>query len=149
MQIILKETIQGLGKLGEIVNVKPGYARNFLLPREKAMPASEANIKAFEVTKKELEKTAAASKTAAEKEAVKLEGVSVTIARNASETGQLYGSVKARDIEAALAESKTTVARSNIMIGQPIRTVGDHTVSVALHPEVIVKLAVEVVRQSN
>ncbi len=148
MQVILLEHIQGVGKMGETVAVKAGFARNFLLPRGKALHASKANMEKFEAERKALEKEMETKKNYAEGLAAKFEGLSVSISRQASETGMLYGSVKSRDIESALKEKGVEALKSQIQIGEPIKEVGEHVVKVFLHPEVIVSLPVEVTRQS-
>ena len=148
MDVILMEHIQGVGKMGEVANVSRGFARNYLLPRKKALLATQENLSAFEAQRKELEAGQAKAKSAAEAEAVKFEELSITLSRQASETGQLYGSIKARDIEAALAEKGLQVERQSILIGNPIKEVGEHTVRIALHPEVVVDIKVEATRQS-
>lgn len=149
MNVILLEQIQGVGKLGDTVSVARGYARNFLLPNGKALPASKENMAKFEAERTTLEATRSTAKAAAEKLSVKFTDLSVSISRQASETGMLYGSVKSRDIEAALAEKSIEAARANIQIGTPIKEVGDHSVKVFLHPEVVVDLNVNVTRQSQ
>lgn len=148
MQVILMEQIQGVGQMGDVTNVANGYARNFLLPRGKALLANKDNMAKFEAQKAEMAKTQATEKAAAEKAAEKLAGVSIKLNRQASEVGALYGSIKARDIEASLLEQGHTVARQNIQIGTPIKEVGDHTVQLFLHPEVVHELPVTVERQS-
>lgn len=148
MQVILKEHIQGVGQMGDVTTVAAGYARNFLLPRGKALLANKANLEQFEKEKAALAKTQAAAKAEAEKQAENLAGVSIKLNRQASETGVLYGSIKARDIEVSLSEQGHTVARQNIQIGTPIKEVGEHTVQLFLHPEVVHVLPVEVERQS-
>lgn len=149
MQVILLEQLQGLGKLGQTVSVKDGYARNFLLPQKKALPASPENVEKFEAQRAELEKTNADLQKAAEASAAKLDGVKVNLERAASETGQLYGSVKPRDIVDALAEQSIAIERSSVQIGQPIKEVGEHTITIALHAEVIVPITIEIARQSS
>ena len=149
MDVILQEPIQGVGKIGDVVSVKTGYARNFLLPQNKALRATAENIAKLEEKKAALEKEQGTLIKAAEAHSEKLAEATVSIARPASETGQLYGSVKARDIADALGESKVDVERSMIQIGTPIREVGEHTIKVALHPEVIVELQVSVERATN
>lgn len=148
MQVILLEALQGFGKMGDIVSVKAGYARNFLLPRKKALLANKANQETFASRKAELETQSAAAKSAAETQASRYEGLQLVLQRYASETGQLYGSVKARDLAQALADKQLDVPVQNIMIGTPIKDVGEHSVRVALHPEVIVTVPVTVERQS-
>lgn len=148
MQVILLEQIQGVGQLGDTVNVARGYARNFLLPRNKALPASKENMAKFEAERSEREENRSQAKSEAEKMSSKFTDLSVDVKRQASETGMLYGSVKARDIESALAEKNLDVARASIQIGTPIKEVGEHTVQVFLHPEVVVEVKVNVTRQS-
>ena len=148
MQVILLEQIQGVGKLGDVVSVARGYARNFLLPRHKALPASKENMAKFEAERKEREANREQAKATAEEYAIKFTDLTIKLERQASEAGMLYGSVKARDIEAALAEKSLDVARANIQIGNPIKEVGDHTVQLYLHPEVMVEITVTVARQS-
>lgn len=149
IQVILLEALQGVGKIGDQVAVKAGFARNFLLPRKKALVATKANQAAFTQQRAELEKKSSAARAEAEKLAAKYDGLKLVLQRFASETGQLYGSIKARDISAALAEKQLTVEASEILIGNPIKDVGDHSVRVALHPEVIVTVPVTVERQSQ
>lgn len=148
IRVILTEALQGVGKIGDHVSVKAGFARNFLLPRSKAMVATKANIQAFEAKKAQLEAANAASKAEAEKRAEKFADLTLVLQRPASETGQLYGSVKAKDLAAQLASKKLDVPVSAIMIGSPIKDVGDHTIRVSLHPEVTVTVPVKVERQS-
>lgn len=150
MQIILLEKISGLGEMGSTVNVKPGFARNFLIPQGKALSATKENMAKFEAQKAELASKMSEAKTAAEATAASLEGKSVAIGRQASETGQLFGSVKARDVAEAIAEqAKVKVSRSSVIIGEPIKTVGEFNVTVSLHPEVSIKLPVEVSRNTS
>lgn len=148
MQVILLERIAGLGNMGEEVVVKPGFARNFLLPQGKALPATKANQTVYEARRAELESDNETRKSQAEGLAAKLEGVKVTIQRQASETGMLYGSVKSRDIAEAVTAQGVELARSAVQIGEPIKEVGEFTVKVALHPEVVETLTVNVERQS-
>ncbi len=148
MEIILLEQVHGLGTMGDTVTVKPGYARNFLIPQTKAIPATKANREKFEAQRAELEKDMKARIAAAEKLATKFEGVTITLERPASETGMLYGSIKPRDVENFLNDKGIEVEKSQVIIGEPIKMVGEHTVQVALHPEVILTVPVEVSRQS-
>ena len=129
--------------------MKAGFGRNFLLPRKKALLANKANQEAFSARKAELEAQSASAKADAEKLAAKFEGLTLVLSRFASETGQLYGSIKARDLSAALAEKQLDVPTSEIMIGSPIKEVGEHNVRVALHPEVVITVPVTVERQSQ
>ena len=136
MDVILMERVGKLGHIGETVRVKDGYARNFLLPRGKALRATEANKKKFEVRRADLEARNAELKRSAGEVADKLDGVTVVIVRQAGETGQLYGSVSARDIAEALTAAKHKVERNHVAIQQPIKTLGMHKVPIHLHPEV-------------
>lgn len=143
MQIILMEKIDNLGSLGEIVNVKAGYARNFLVPRRKAKIATKANVEAFEEIRAELEKVEAAASAAAEKIREKLDGTEVTIEANAGQEGKLFGSVSNLEIAEALNEQGFEVERRNVrMPDGPIRHVGEHEVGVHLHTDVIAMVKV-------
>jgi large subunit ribosomal protein L9 len=147
-KVILLEALQGVGKIGDIVAVKAGFARNFLLPRKKALIATKPNLEDVAARRKELEGASNKLKAEAEKTAAKFEGLTLTLNRHASETGQLYGSLKARDIAAQLRERGLEVEASQVMMGDAIKMVGDHKVRVALHPEVIVDLPVVITRQT-
>lgn len=149
MQVILLEPVTGLGKMGETVDVRNGYARNYLLPQRKALSATKNNLSKFEAQRKELEKKQQELKTAAAKQAEGFNGVKVLLERQASETGQLFGSVKPLDIVRSLAEKKLEIERQQVLIADPIKNVGSHTVKVELHPEVVVELTVEVQRQMS
>ena len=143
MQIILMEKIDNLGSLGEIVNVKAGYARNFLVPRRKAKIATKANVEAFEEIRAELEKVEAAASAAAEKIREKLDGTEVTIEANAGQEGKLFGSVSNLEIAEALNEQGFEVERRNVRLPDgPIRHVGEHEVGVHLHTDVIAMVKV-------
>jgi large subunit ribosomal protein L9 len=147
MEVILLERVAKLGRMGEVVNVRPGYARNFLLPQKKAVRATEDNRLRFEAQRAELEELDTGRRSAAEQIAGKLQGSSVILVRQAGDSGQLYGSVTARDIaEAVTAESGVDVARQQVQLPQPIKSLGLHAVEVALHPEVVVKVFVNVAR---
>lgn len=148
MQVILLEAMHGVGKIGEVVRVKAGFARNFLLPRNKALVATKDNLASVEAQRADLESKSAEAKKAAEKLSAKFEGLKLSLNRYASETGQLYGSVKARDLATALNEKNLTVETAAILIGEPIKMVGNHTVKVVLHPDVIVTVPVAIERQS-
>lgn len=149
MDIILLERVGKLGHIGDTVRVKDGYARNFLLPRGKAMRATEANKKKFEARRADLEARNHELKRAANEVAGKLDGVTVVIIRQAGETGQLYGSVSARDIAEALTAARHKVDRSHVAVQHPIKTLGLHTVPVHLHPEVESKVTVNVARSAE
>ncbi len=146
MDVILMERVGKLGHIGETVRVKDGYARNFLLPRGKALRATEANKKKFEGRRADLEARNAELKRSAGEVADKLDGVTVVIVRQAGETGQLYGSVSARDIAEALTAAKHKVERNHVAIQQPIKTLGMHKVPIHLHPEVESTVTVNVAR---
>ncbi len=147
MEVILLERIAKLGRMGEVVNVRPGYARNYLLPQKKAVRATEENRHKFEGQRAELEELDRGRRSEAEQIADKLQGSSVVLVRQAGDSGQLYGSVTARDIaEATAAETGIQVLRQQVQLPQPIKSLGLHTVEVALHPEVIVNVLVNVAR---
>ncbi|GBD50044.1 50S ribosomal protein L9 [Methylopila sp. Yamaguchi] len=146
MQVILLERIARLGQMGDEVRVKDGYARNFLLPNHKALRANEANRKKFEGQRAQLEARNLELKQEAESVGEKLDGASVVLVRQAGETGQLYGSVSARDVAEALTKASFSVARNQVVLNTPIKTIGIHTVPVRLHPEVEVSVSVNVAR---
>jgi large subunit ribosomal protein L9 len=146
MQVILLERIEKLGAIGDVVKVKDGYARNFLLPNKKALRANESNRKVFEANRERIESQNAERRAAAEKESKGLEGVSVQLIRQASNTGQLYGSVSARDLAEALEAEGHKVAKNQIVLDRPIKAIGMQEVRVALHPEVSVTIRVNVAR---
>lgn len=148
MQVILLEALQGVGKIGETVRVRAGFARNFLLPRAKALAATKANLEKVAAGRAELEAKSAAQKAEAEKLAAKFEGLKLEISRYASETGQLYGSVKAKDIATELKAKGLDVAAANVLIATALKDVGEHTIKVALHPEVHMTVPVIIARQS-
>jgi large subunit ribosomal protein L9 len=149
MEVILLERVGKLGQMGEIVRVKDGYARNFLLPKGKALRATADNKKRFESMKTQLEARNLELKGDAEKVAAKLNGHTVTVLRQAAETGQLYGSVSTRDLAELLTSSGFTVNRSQIELNAPIKMIGVHTVPVALHPEIEVTIKVYVARNAD
>jgi len=146
MDVILLERVSKLGQIGDTVKVKDGFARNFLLPNGKALRATEANKKKFEGMKAQIEAQNLERKQEAEAVAKKVDGKSVILVRQAGETGQLYGSVSTRDIADALTKDGTTVERRQIVLNAPIKTIGLHVLPVALHPEVEVKITVNVAR---
>ena len=146
MEVILLERVEKLGHIGDVVKVKDGFARNYLLPRKKALRANEANRKVFEANRERLEAENASRRTDAEKESKGLEGVSVTLIRQASNTGQLYGSVAVRDLVEALVTDGHKVNKSQIVLDRPIKAIGVYDVKVALHPEVSVAVKVNVAR---
>jgi large subunit ribosomal protein L9 len=146
MEIILLERVEKLGAIGDIVNVKPGFARNFLLPRGKALRASEANKKKFEADRARIEADNAKRRDIARAEAKDVDGASVTMIRQASQTGQLFGSVAARDLAEVLTAGGHKVTKLQIVLDKPIKTLGIHDVKVALHPEVVVMVKVNIAR---
>lgn len=146
MQVILLQRIGRLGQMGDVVTVKDGYARNFLLPQKKALRATEENKKHFESQRAQLEATNLTQKKEAEAVATKLEGKSFTSIRSAGDTGQLYGSVSTRDIAEVVTEGGFSVNRNQIIMDRPIKNLGLHKTRVALHPEVIVNVVLNVAR---
>jgi large subunit ribosomal protein L9 len=146
MDVILLERVEKLGAIGDVVTVKDGFARNFLLPRKKALRANEANKKVFEANRERIVADNAARRTDAEAEAKTLEGVSVTLIRQSSNTGQLYGSVAVRDLVDALVADGHKVDKSQVALDRPIKAIGLHDVKIALHPEVSVTVKVNVAR---
>lgn len=150
MEIILLERIDSLGNMGETVKVRPGFARNYLLPQKKALRATKDNVAYFESQRAALEKLNNEKKKEAEKLSKKLEGIKVALIRHAAEAGQLYGSVSSRDVaEAITAESGVAVARSMVNINQALKTIGLFKVSVALHPEVKVDVTINIARSEE
>lgn len=146
MQVILLERVEKLGRIGDVVTVKDGFARNFLLPNKKALRANDANRRVFEANRERIEAENASRRTDAEGEAKTLEGVSVTLIRQASNVGQLYGSVAVRDLVDALVADGHKVNKSQVVLDKPIKSIGLHEVRVALHPEVSVTVKVNVAR---
>lgn len=146
MEIILLERVEKLGQMGEIVRVKPGYARNYLLPQKKAVRLTDENRNRFEEQRAQLEANNLARRGDAETVAAKLRGLTVVLIRQAGEAGQLYGSVNARDIADAVTAAGFTVGRQQIRLQQPIKMLGLHDVAVGLHPEVIERITVNVAR---
>jgi large subunit ribosomal protein L9 len=149
MEVILLERIGKLGQMGEVVRVKDGYARNFLLPKGKALRATDDNRKRFETMRVDLEARNLKEKGEAEKVGTKLDGQTFIVLRQASETGQLYGSVSTRDLAALIAEAGFTVNRNQIALNAPIKMIGMHKVPVALHAEVEVAVTVNVARSAD
>jgi large subunit ribosomal protein L9 len=149
MQIILLERIEKLGSIGDVVTVKDGYARNFLLPNKKALRANESNRKVFEANRARIEADNAARREAAQGEAGNVEGKEVVLIRASSNAGQLYGSVSVRDIVDALVEQGAKVTKAMVVLERPIKTIGISTVKVALHPEVSVTVKVNVARSPD
>lgn len=146
MNVILLERVENLGQMGDVVKVKPGYARNFLIPNKKALRATDANKKVFEAQRAEIEAQNLKRKQEAEAVATKVEGAKAVLVRQAGEAGQLYGSVSARDIADALGEQGFKVGRNQIVLDRPIKELGLHDVTVRLHPEVAVTVIANVAR---
>ncbi|HEV2078313.1 MAG TPA: 50S ribosomal protein L9 [Allosphingosinicella sp.] len=146
MDVILLERIEKLGAIGDVVKVKNGYARNFLLPNGKALRANEANRKVFETNRENIEADNAQRRSAAEADSKAIEGATIQLIRQASNTGQLYGSVSARDLAEALEADGHKVGRNQIVLDRPIKALGMHDVRVSLHPEVSVTIHVNVAR---
>ncbi|MBC6404333.1 MAG: 50S ribosomal protein L9 [Rhodospirillales bacterium] len=149
MEVILLERIEGWGQMGDVVKVRPGYARNYLLPQKKALRATKANLAYFETRRAQLEATNLAKREEAEQVGNKIDGLAVVLIRQASETGQLYGSVTARDIADGLHEQGLTVERSQVVLDRPIKTLGLNNIRVRLHPEVSVTITVNVARTAE
>jgi large subunit ribosomal protein L9 len=149
MDIILLERIEKLGSIGDVVTVKDGYARNFLLPQKKALRANEANRKVFEANRERLVAENAARRTDAEAQGEKVAGAEVVLIRAASNAGQLYGSVSVRDIVSGLADQGHSVDKRMVILGAPIKTIGMHDVTIALHPEVRVTVKANVARSDD
>jgi len=146
MQVILLQRVAKLGQMGEVVNVKDGYARNYLLPQGKALRANEGNIKSFEAKKAQMEVHNLETRTESEAVGAKLDGQVFIVIRSASDAGALYGSVTTRDAAEAATEGGFTVHRGQVVLDRPIKELGIHSVSVTLHPEVTVKIKLNVAR---
>ena len=149
MQVILLERVAKLGQMGDVVDVKPGYARNFLLPQGKALSASDANIASFEAQKAQLEARNLETKKEAEALAEKLDGQQFIVIRSASDAGALYGSVTPRDAADAATEAGFTVDKKQVVLVAPIKELGLHSVAVRLHPEVEVEIKMNVARSEE
>ena len=149
MDVILLERIERLGQIGDVVNVKPGFARNFLLPTRKALRATNENKKRFEEQRAQIEANNLKRREEAEKIKDKVDGLKVVIIRQASETGILFGSVSSRDIADGVTKAGFTVERRQVILDKPIKTLGLHDVRVALHPEVIVKVIANVAKSED
>ena len=149
MKVILLERVDRLGGIGETVQVKDGFARNFLLPRQKALRATEANQKIFDAQRATIEARNAANKADAEKSGEALDGTSYVLIRQAGETGQMYGSVAARDVADAIKAEGGAVERSQVVLNLPIKTLGVHEVKVRLHSEVLITVKVNVARSQD
>jgi large subunit ribosomal protein L9 len=149
MQVILLERVENLGVIGDTVNVRDGFARNFLLPQHKALRATEANKAVFEKRRAEIEANNAEARAGAEKSGKRLDGKSYVLIRSAGEAGQLYGSVSARDIADAISAEGQSVSKGAIILDKPIKTIGIHPVRIRLHAEVSVNVDVNVARSKE
>jgi len=146
MKVVLLERVERLGVIGDVVSVKDGFARNFLLPRQKALRATSSNLKVFEGQRAEIEARNQRNREAAERVAADLDGTVYIIIRQSGESGQLYGSVSGRDVADAVVAEGKKVERSQIVLDRPIKTLGLHEVTVRLHPEVSALIKVNVAR---
>ena len=146
MQIILLERIEKLGQMGDLVNVKPGYARNYLLPQGKALRANKANMERFELERAQREADNLTKRSEAEAEAKKMDGLAVNMVRAASEMGQLFGSVTSRDIAEAVTEAGFTINRGQVIMDRAIKTLGLTETRIRLHPEVSIPITVNIAR---
>jgi len=149
MEVILLERIETLGQMGDVVNVKPGYARNYLLPQKKALRATEENRRQFEGQRVQLEATNLERRDAAQEVGARLDGLAVVLIRQAGDAGQLYGSVNARDIAKEVTQAGFTVERRQIQLPQTIKALGLYSVRIALHPELVVGVSVNVARSKD
>ena len=149
MKVVLLERVENLGAIGDVVTVKDGFARNFLLPREKALRATNANLKVFEAQRAQIEARNEKAKADAGKSGEKLDGQSYVLIRQAGESGQLYGSVTARDVADAIQAEGGKVERSQVVLNNPIKTLGVHDVQVRLHAEVSITVKINVARSAD
>jgi large subunit ribosomal protein L9 len=149
VDVILLERVEKLGQMGQVVKVRPGFARNFLLPQKKALRATKENLAYFEKQRTQLEAQNLARRSEAEQVAKKLEGVSVVIIRQAGESGQLYGSVTARDIAEGVTEAGFTIGRGQVVLDKAIKTLGLYKQRVVLHPEVSITITVNVAQSAE
>jgi large subunit ribosomal protein L9 len=149
MKVILLERVERLGALGEVVTVKDGFARNFLLPRSKALRATSGNMKVFEAQRGEIENRNATARASAAKAGERLDGSSYVMIRQAGDSGQLYGSVSGRDVAEAITAEGGKVDRAMVVLDKPIKTLGLHTVKVRLHPEVSASVTINIARSTD
>ena len=149
MQVVLLERVEKLGQMGDVVTVKPGFARNFLLPQSKALRATKANLARFEAERAQLEARNLELKAEAEAVAEKLDGQAYIVIRSASDAGALYGSVSTRDVAEAATEAGFSVARTQVVLAKPIKELGLHAVRVVLHPEVDATVTINVARSQE
>jgi large subunit ribosomal protein L9 len=149
IELILLERVEKLGQMGQLVKVKPGFARNFLLPQKKALRATKENLAYFETQRAQLEANNLQRKSEATEVGGKIEGLRVVIVRQAGESGQLYGSVSARDIAEAVTEAGFTIERHQVVLDRPIKSLGLHPVRVVLHPEVSITVTANVAQSAE
>lgn len=149
MDVILLERIEKLGQMGDVVSVKPGFARNYLLPQGRALRATDGNRAQFDQQRAQLEAENLERKSEAEAVAAKMEGLTVVLIRQAGDAGQLYGSVSARDVADAVTSNGVTIKRSQVVLEKPIKTIGLHSVRVELHGEVIISITANVARSKD
>lgn len=149
VSVVLLERIEKLGQMGQVVNVKPGFARNYLLPQRKALRATKENLATFEKQRAQLEAANLTRRKEAEEVGAKLNGLTVVVIRQAGESGQLYGSVSARDLSEAVTQAGFTVERAQILLDTTIKTLGLHKLRVALHPEVSVGIIANVAQSAE
>ena len=149
MKVVLLERVERLGAIGDVVQVKDGFARNFLLPRQKALRATTSNLKVFEAERGQIEVRNAEARATAERSGAKLEGETYVLIRQAGEGGQLYGSVSGRDVAEVIVETGAKVERSQVVLDRPIKTVGVHEIRLRLHPEVTVTVRINIARSPD
>lgn len=149
MKLVLLERVENLGAMGDVVSVRPGFARNFLLPQEKALRATEANLARFEAEREVLEKRNAERAAEAATSGEKIDGESFVLIRQAGESGQLYGSVTSRDIADIVSGSGVSIARSQVALNAPIKTLGVHDIRIKLHADVAVTVSINVARSQE
>lgn len=149
MKVVLLERVEKLGTIGDVVSVKDGFARNFLLPRSKALRATAANLKVFESQRAQIEARNAEAKSQSEKAGEKLDGQTYVMIRSAGDSGQLYGSVSGRDVAEAIQAEGGKVDRSQVVLDKPIKTLGLHDVKVRLHAEVVVNVTINIARSAD
>jgi large subunit ribosomal protein L9 len=149
IELILLERVEKLGQMGQVVQVRPGFARNYLLPQKKAMRATKENLAYFETQRAQFEANNLQRRSEATEVAAKLEGLTVILVRQAGESGQLYGSVSARDIATAVTEAGFTIERGQVVLERPIKNLGMHPVRIILHPEVSVMITANVAQSAE
>lgn len=149
MEVILLERIEKLGQMGDVVHVKPGFARNYLLPKAKALRSNKENMALFEAQKAQLEAANLKRREEAEQIAAKMEGLNLVIIRQAAETGQLYGSVTGRDVRDAIREAGYNIERRQVVLDQPLKEIGSYSVRIVLHPDVSRQVGVMVARSAE